>query len=91
MERVRMFSISLAAASDNLYIETVPGLYTLPYIFDTSIRFTTVLAGDQRLDQYFTPVLIRLVTADEVAYIVAGIAVVAGTDLVFYPRLHEVG
>lgn len=77
-------TISPAAASDSLYIETVvPGLHALPDVLDATFRLTAVFACDQSLDQHFTPILIFLVAADQIADIFAGITEVAGFDLLF--------
>ncbi len=45
MERIRISSISSAAALESLYIETVPGFYALPDILDTAFGLSTVFVG----------------------------------------------
>jgi len=82
--------MSLAAASESLYIETVPGLDALPDVLETVVRHATVFASDECFDERFAPVMIFLVTTDEIADIVTGIALVSGLDLLFNPFLHQV-
>jgi hypothetical protein len=86
-----MASIALSAASESLYIETVPRLHASPDILETALRHTNLFAGNKSLDKRFAPVMVYLVGADQIAHVIAGIAVVAGFDLVFDPIFHEVG
>jgi hypothetical protein len=46
MEGDRISSISLAAASKSLTIETVPGFHALPDVVETMYRFTAVFSND---------------------------------------------
>ena len=78
-------------ASESLIFKIVPRLYAPPNLLDRALGHATLFSRDERLDQDFTLVLIFLVATDEVTDIIARVTVMASSDLIFYPVLHEVG
>jgi hypothetical protein len=91
MDRSKISSISRAAASESLTIRTATALHVLPNLPNGATRHAALLPYDEGLDQGFPLILIFLIAADKVTNVIAHVAVMADSDLIFNPALHGVG